>query len=251
MAGHSKWHNIRVRKMRQDLVRGRLFGKLAREITIAARLGGGDPNSNPRLRAAIDRAKEHGMPMDNIERAIKKGTGELEGEQYEEVIYEGYGPGGVAILVEALTDNRNRTTSELRRIFQKHGGSLSEAGSVAWVFEKKALVVVDANVVDEDLIIACALDAGADDVQQKDGTYEIVAEPKQLQAIKIALEQSGIPYQLATITNMPKTVVRVEGEEARRLLALLRDLEDHDDVQNVSANFDVPDELLEEIGEAA
>lgn len=251
MAGHSKWHNIRVRKMRQDLVRGRLFGKLAREITIAARLGGGDPDSNPRLRAAIDRAKEHGMPMDNIERAIKKGTGELEGEQYEEVIYEGYGPGGVAILVEALTDNRNRTTSELRRLFQKHGGSLSEAGSVAWVFEKKALVVVDANLVDEDSIIACALDAGADDVQRKDETYEIVAEPKQLQAIKAALEQSGIPYQLATVTNLPKTVVRVEGEEARKLLALLRDLEDHDDVQNISANFDIPDELLEEMSEAA
>jgi len=251
MAGHSKWHNIRVRKMRQDLVRGRLFGKLAREITVAARLGGGDPNSNPRLRTAIDRAKEHGMPMDNIERAIKKGTGELEGEQYEEVIYEGYGPGGVAILIEALTDNRNRTTSEIRRLFQRHGGSLSEAGSVAWVFEKKALVVVDANVVDEDTIIACALDVGADDVQRKDGTYEIVAEPKQLQAIKITLEQNGIPYQLATITNLPKTIVRVEGEEARRLLALLRDLEDHDDVQNVSANFDVPDEILEEIGEAA
>jgi YebC/PmpR family DNA-binding regulatory protein len=189
--------------------------------------------------------------MDNIERAIKKGTGELEGEQYEEVIYEGYGPGGVAILVEALTDNRNRTTSELRRLFQKHGGSLSEAGSVAWVFEKKALVVVDAKLVDEDSIIACALDAGADDVQRKDETYEIVAEPKQLQAIKAALERNGIPYQLATITNLPKTVVRVEGEEARKLLALLRDLEDHDDVQNVSANFDVPDELLEEMGEAA
>lgn len=251
MAGHSKWHNIRVRKMRQDLARGRLFGKLAREITVAARLGGGDPDSNPRLRAAIDRAKEHGMPMDNIERAIKKGIGELEGEQYEEVIYEGYGPGGVAILVEALTDNRNRTTSELRRLFQKHGGSLSEAGSVAWVFEKKALVVVDANLVDEDSIIACALDAGADDVQRKDGTYEIVAEPKQLQAIKAALERNGIPYQLATITNLPKTVVRVEGEEARKLLALLRDLEDHDDVQSVSANFDVPDELLEEMSEAA
>ena len=251
MAGHSKWHNIRVRKMRQDLLRGRLFSKLAREITVAARLGGGDPNTNPRLRAAIDRAKEHGMPMDNIERAIKKGTGELEGEQYEEVIYEGYGPGGVAILVEALTDNRNRTTSELRRLFQRHGGNLAEAGSVAWVFDKKALVIVDANAVDEDTLLACALDAGAEDVQRKDSTYEIITEPKQLTALKQALEQQNIPYQLATITNLPKTTVRVEGEEARRLLSLLRDLEDHDDVQNVSANFDVPDELLEEMGEAA
>lgn len=251
MAGHSKWHNIRVRKMRQDLIRGRIFGKLAREITVAARLGGGDPNSNPRLRAAIDRAKEHGMPMDNIERAIKKGTGEIEGEQYEEVVYEGYGPGGVAILIEALTDNRNRTTSELRRLFNKYGGNLSEAGSVAWVFEKKALVVIDANVVDEDTIISCALDAGADDVQRKNGTYEILAEPRQLQALKNILEKNGIPYQMAVITNMPKTVIRVEGEEARKLLALLRDLEDHDDVQNVSANFDVPDDLLEEMGEAA
>lgn len=251
MAGHSKWHNIRVRKMRQDLIRGKLFSKLAREITVAARLGGGDPDSNPRLRAAIDRAKEHGMPMDNIERAIKKGIGELEGEQYEEVIYEGYGPGGVAILVEALTDNKNRTTSELRRLFQRYGGNLAEAGSVAWVFEKRALVVVDANVVDEDTIIACALEAGADDVQRKDETFEIAAEPKQLQAIKSVLEKNGITYQLATITNIPKTVVSVEGEEAKRLLALLRDLEDHDDVQSVSANFDVPDELLEEMGEAA
>jgi YebC/PmpR family DNA-binding regulatory protein len=250
MAGHSKWHNIRVRKMRQDLMRGRLFAKLTREIVVAARLGGPDPETNPRLRAAIDRAKDNGMPMENIERAIKKGAGELEGEQYEEVIYEGYGPGGVAILLEGLTDNRNRTTSELRRLFQKHGGSLSEAGSVAWVFDKKALVVVDASA-DEDTLLACALEAGADDVQRKDGTYEIVAEPRQLQAIKTALEQNGIAYQLATVTNMPKTTVRVEGEEARKLLALLRDLEDHDDVQNVSANFDIPDELLEEMGEAA
>ncbi|GBC98531.1 putative transcriptional regulatory protein [bacterium HR17] len=251
MAGHSKWHNIRVRKMRQDLVRGRLFAKLTREIQVAARLGGPDPETNPRLRAAIDRAKEHGMPMENIERAIKKGAGELEGEQFEEVIYEGYGPGGVAILVEALTDNRNRTTSELRRIFQKHGGSLGEAGSVAWVFEKKALAVVDANAVDEDTLLACVLDAGAEDVQRKDSTYEILAEPRQLHAIRTALERHGIPYQMATIANIPKTTVPVEGDDARKLLALLRDLEDHDDVQNVSANFDIPDALLEEIGEAA
>lgn len=251
MAGHSKWHNIRIRKMRQDLLRGRLFAKLTREIIVAARTGGGDPESNPRLRAAIDRAKEQGVPMENIDRSIKKGTGELEGEHYEEVIYEGYGPGGVAILVEALTDNRNRTTSELRRLFQKHGGNLAEAGSVAWVFEKKALVLVDAEAADEDTLIACALDAGADDVQRKDSTYEIVAEPKQLEAIKRTLEQNGITYQTASITNLPKTVVRVEGSEAKRLLTLLKDLEDHDDVQNVSANFDVPDELLEEMGEAA
>ncbi len=249
MAGHSKWHNIRIRKMRQDLVRGRLFAKLTREIVVAARTGGGDPDSNPRLRAAIDRAKEQGVPMDNIDRSIKKGTGELAGEHYEEVIYEGYGPGGVAILVEALTDNRNRTTSELRRLFQKHGGNLAEAGSVAWVFEKKALVLVDEKATDEDTLIACALDGGAEDVQRKDSTYEIVAEPKKLEAIKRTLEQNGIAYQMASVTNLPKTVVRVEGSEAKRLLALLRDLEDHDDVQSVSANFDVPDELLEEMGE--
>lgn len=251
MAGHSKWHNIRVRKMRQDLVRGRIFSKLTRELVVAAKLGGNDPETNPRLRAAIDRAKENGMPVENIERAIKKGTGELEGEHYEEVIYEGYGPGGVAIMVEALTDNRNRTTSELRRLFQKHGGNLGEAGCVAWLFEKRALVVVDANSVDEDTVMTCALEANADDVQRKDGTYEIIAEPKQLQAIKRVLEQNGITYQLATIANTPKTTAWVEGEEAKKLLTLLRDLEDHDDVQNISSNFEVPDELLEEIGEAA
>ncbi len=246
MSGHSKWHNIRVRKMRQDLLRGRLFSRLTREIIVAARAGGADPNANPRLRAAIDRAREHGMPAENVERAIKRGTGELAGAAYEEVVYEGYGPGGAAILVEAVTDNKNRTTSELRRLFQKYGGSLGEAGCVAWQFKKKAVFTIDAKKADEDTVTEVALEVGADDLQKRDSYYEIIGEPRLFSSLKDALQRKGIPVQSSTITSVPQSSVFVEGDDARRLLALIRDLEDHDDVQNVSSNFDVPDALLEE-----
>lgn len=252
MAGHSKWHNIRIRKTKQDTIRGKLFSKLTRELIIAARLGGSDPETNPRLRQAIERAREAGMPRENIERAIKRGTGELSGsEQLVEMTYEGYGPGGVAILIEVVTDNRNRTTSELRKIFEKHGGTLGEPGCVSWLFERKAFVVVSQDMADEDTIMQCALEAGAEDIAPKDDSFEIIAEPKQLQAIKSSLESCKIPYTLATVTYVPKQVVQVDGNEARRLLRLLQELEDHDDVQSVSANFDMPAYIMEEFSEAA
>lgn len=252
MAGHSKWHNIRVRKTKQDALKGKLFSKLTRELIVAARLGGGDAETNPRLRQAIERAKDAGMPQESIERAIKRGTGELSGgEQLVEVVYEGYGPGGVAILVEAVTDNRNRTTSELRKLFEKHGGTLGEPGCVSWLFERKALVTVSQDSADEDKVMQCALEAGADDMTPKDDSFEIIADPKQLQAIKNALESCSIPYTLATVTYIPKQVVHVDGNEARRLLRLLQELEDHDDVQNVSANFEMPTHIMEEFSEAA
>ncbi|HID05602.1 MAG TPA: YebC/PmpR family DNA-binding transcriptional regulator [Armatimonadetes bacterium] len=252
MAGHSKWHNIRIRKSRQDALRGKLFSKLTRELIVAARLGGGDPETNPRLRHAIERARDAGMPHDNIERAIKRGTGELQdGEQLVEAVYEGYGPGGVAILVEAVTGNRNRTTSELRKLFERHGGTLGEPGCVAWLFDRKALVIVAQDAADEETVMECALEGGADDMSPKDGTYEIVADPKQLQPLKELLASRDIPLMIATVTYIPKQVVHVEGDEARKLLRLLQELEEHDDVQNVSANFDVPDAIMDEISEAA
>ncbi|MCS7254434.1 MAG: YebC/PmpR family DNA-binding transcriptional regulator [Armatimonadota bacterium] len=252
MAGHSKWHNIRVRKTKQDALKGKLFSKLTRELIVAARSGGGDPEMNPRLRHAIERAKEAGMPQESIERAIKRGTGELvDGEQLVEAIYEGYGPGGVAILIEAVTDNRNRTTSELRKLFEKHGGTLGEPGCVSWLFERRALVTVSQASADEDEVMQCAIEAGADDMNPKDDSFEIIAEPKQLQAIKSALESRNIPYTLATVTYIPRQIAYVDGSDARRLLKLLQELEDHDDVQNVSANFEMPAQIMEEFSEAA
>ncbi|MFA4016614.1 MAG: hypothetical protein RUDDFDWM_001724 [Candidatus Fervidibacterota bacterium] len=252
MAGHSKWHNIRVRKTKQDALKGKLFSKLTRELIVAARLGGGDPEVNIRLRQAIEKAKEAGMPHESIERAIKRGTGELAGgEQLVEAIYEGYGPGGVAILVEAVTDNRNRTTSELRKLFEKHNGTLGERGCVSWLFERKALVTVPQNSADEETIMQCAIEAGADDVVLREDTYEIIAEPKQLQALKDALDNHNIQYTYAAVTYVPKQVVQIDGSEARMLLRLLQELEEHDDVQNVSANFDMPESLMEEFSKAA
>ncbi len=245
MAGHSKWANIKHKKAREDAKRGKIFTKIAREIIVAARLGGGDPDSNPRLRRAIQKAKSYNMPKENIERAIKRGTGELEGTSFEEVIYEGYGPGGVAILIEAITDNRNRTVSEIRTIFTKHGGSLGEAGCVAWMFDKKGMITVEG--VDEDKLMEIAIEAGAEDVREDEGVFQVITAPDELEDVKEQIEQRGITVKEATLTYLPQSTVRVEGEKAEKLIKLLDALENHDDVQNVYANFDVPEEVLSSI----
>ena len=245
MAGHSKWANIKHKKAREDAKRGKIFTKIAREIIVAARLGGGDPDHNPRLRRAIQKAKSYNMPKENIERAIKRGTGELEGTSFEEVIYEGYGPGGVAILIEAITDNRNRTVSEIRTIFTKHGGSLGEAGCVAWMFDKKGMITVEG--VDEDRLMEIAIEAGAEDVREEEGVFQVITAPDELEDVREQLEQRGVTIKEATLTYIPQSTVRVEGEKAEKLIKLLDALENHDDVQNVYANFDVPEEVLSSI----
>lgn len=249
MAGHSKWAQIKHKKAKIDKQKGKIFSKLIREIMVAARQGGGNPDFNPRLRIAIDKAKSHNMPWENIERAIKKGTGELEGARYEQVVYEGYGPGGVAIMVVALTDNKNRTVGEIRHIFSKYGGRLAGAGSVAWQFEEKGLIYVERDKVSEDEILEVALESGAQDVRVEEDSYEIVTEPKNFENVKKALEEKNIPYTQAEITMIPQNTVNVEPRKAETLLKLLDALEEHDDVQNVYSNFDIPQEVLKEIGE--
>ncbi len=249
MSGHSKWSTIKYKKAIQDSKRGKVFTKVIREITVAARIGGGDPMANPRLRAAISNAKAENMPKENIERAIKKGTGELEGVNYEEVTYEGYGPGGVAILIEAITDNRQRTVADVRHLFSKRGGSLGEPGSVAWIFEKKGLVLVEKDKVDEETLIDIALEANADDIQEQESEWEVYIAPEAFEGLKSALESNGIPVLSAEITMLPSNTVRIEdGKKAGQLLELMEALEDNDDVQHVYANFDIPDELLKRIG---
>lgn len=247
MAGHSKWASIKHKKAATDAKRGQLFTKLARAITVAAREGGGDPDANFTLAAAIEKAKSYSMPKDNIQRAIDRGTGAGGGgEDIERVVYEGYGPGGAAIMVEALTDNRNRTGSELRHAFDKHNGSLGEPGSVAWQFEKRGVVIVDADRYTEDDLIA-AIDAGADDVAQDGDILKVTSEPSALSAVREALEQSGVEIQSAELTMEPSTTVEVAGEsEARSLMKLMETLDDHDDVEAVHANFDIPESVLEE-----
>ncbi len=248
MSGHSKWSTIKHKKAAQDAKRGKIFTKLIKEITVAARLGGGDPAANPRLRAAIEAAKAANMPKNNIERAIKKGTGELEGVSYEEVTYEGYGPGGVAVLVETITDNRQRTVAEVRHIFAKRGGNLGEPGSVAWIFEKKGLIVVEKDKVDEDTLMAAALEAEAEDISDAGSEWEIETSPEELTRVKKALEDKGIEILSAKVTMVPSNIVKVEDEKkAQQLIALMNALEENDDVQNVYANFDIPDELLEKV----
>ncbi len=248
MSGHSKWHNIKIRKQKMDLVRGKLFSKLAREIAVAAREGGGDPAGNARLRTAIERAREAGMPNENVQRAIQRGTGGSEGASYETIIYEGYAPGGVAVLVEVLTDNRNRTASDIRSTFAKHGGSLGAAGSVAWMFDRVGLITVDRQAVAEDDLLLVALESGADDVRTSGEVYEIVTPPDAFYKVKQALEAGGIPVQSADVTMVPRSTVRVEGKEARQVLSLMDALEDQDDVQRAYANFDIPDEILQQVG---
>ena len=247
MSGHSKWHNIRVRKQAVDAKKGKVFSKASREIIIAARLGGGDPSANARLRIAIEKARDVGMPKDNIERAIKRGTGELESEQLEEIVYEGYAPGGVALMIEVATDNRNRTVPDIRRLLARAGGSLGETGCVRWMFERRGVIRIDAQGVSEDEVTLAALDAGAEDVTAEDDTIVVRCAPENLEAVREGLTKAGVAMQSAEITLEPQTTVRVEGEQARAVLRLLDELEDYQDVQEVYSNFDMPDEVLEEM----
>lgn len=247
MSGHSKWASIKHKKAAADAKRGRLFTKLIREITVAARNGGGDPNANPRLRTVIEAAKAANMPGDNIERAIKRGTGELEGVSYEEVTYEGYGPQGVAVLVQCLTDNKNRTAAEVRSIFNKNEGSLAGAGSVAWLFEKKGLIVIPQQAIAEDKLMEIALNAGAEDLSQAGDKYEITTGLSEFEAVRTALAEAGLKPESAELTMIPKSQVPVSAESARAVLRLIDALQDHDDVQNVYANCDIPDEVMKEV----
>jgi YebC/PmpR family DNA-binding regulatory protein len=247
MSGHSKWHSIRHKKAAVDAKRGKVFSRLIKEVTVAARLGGGDPSGNPRLRAAIAAAKAANMPASNIERAVKKGTGELPGVSYEEFVLEGYGPGGVAVLVELMTDNRNRTVAEIRHLFSKHGNNLGEVGCVAWMFEKKGLMLLKQEGVDEDALMEAALDVGAEDVKAEEGELEITTDAASFEEAKKALEGQGYEFTMAELTMLPQSNVRLEGRSAEQMLKLMEMLEDHDDVQNVYANFDIPDEVMERI----
>ena len=249
MSGHSKWASIKHKKGTLDAKRGKIFTKLIREITVAARSGGGSPDANPRLRLAIQHAKDANMPADNIDRAIKKGTGELEGVNYEEVVYEGYGPGGIAIIVDVLTDNKNRASGEIRNTFAKKGGNLAGQGSVNWIFEKKGYIVVNKSEIDEEKLMDVVLDAGADDMKTEETTYAVTTQPADFEKVRKVLEDKKIKMESAEITNVPKNTIKVTGEDARKVLSLVNELEDHDDVQNVYANFDIPDDILKELGE--
>lgn len=245
MSGHSKWHSIKHKKAATDAKRGKAFGRLNKEITIAARLGGGDPGFNPRLRLAIDKAKAENMPRENIERAIKKGTGELEGYNLEEMKVEGYGPGGVAILLDVTTDNRNRTLPEVRRLFSKHGGNLGESGSVAWMFHKKGYLVVEKEKIGEEELLEIALEAGAEDVNDDGDSWEVFTPPDGLEPVVRALEDRKIPIAVQQIGMIPQSQVKLEGKNAQQVLKLMEALEDHDDVQNVWANFDIEEKEIE------
>lgn len=245
MSGHSKWHNIRLRKGKQDAQRSNLFTKLAREIIVAAKQGGGNPDANIRLRLAIQKARENSMPAENIKRAIQRGTGEIEGANYEEVTYEGYGPGGVAVMVSCLTDNRNRTVADLRTIFSKNGGNMAESGCVAWMFDQVGLVSIQKDAVDEDTLMMVALDAGAEDIRTEGDSYEVICPPDALPDLREALTKAGIQFVSADVTMLPKTTVQVTGKEATQVLRMMGQLEDHDDVQEVYANFDIPEDVLE------
>lgn len=248
MSGHSKWASIKHKKGAVDAKRGKVFTKLIKEITVATRLGGKDPDSNSRLRVAIAAAKAENMPKENIERAIKKGTGELEGSNYEEVTYEGYGPGGVAVLIEVLTDNKNRAVADVRHLFERSGGNLGEAGCVAWMFSQKGLIVFQKDQVEEEMLFELALEAGADDIKEDEKELEVITEPSSFEKVKMAIENAGISYTLAEITMIPKTTVKIDDKHAQQMLTLMESLEDNEDVNHVYANFDIPDEVMEAIG---
>ena len=245
MSGHSKWSTIKHKKAAKDAKRGKIFTKLIKEITVAARMGGGDINANPRLRTAVLTARSNSMPSENIDRAIKKGTGELEGVTYEEIQYEGYGPGGVAIIAQVLTDNKNRTVSEIRRMFSKHGGNMGETGCVGWMFDKKGILTVDKSQVDEDHLMDIALDAGAEDVRDEGEVFEVVTQPEDFEKVKERLDQEKIAVASGQVSLVPKNTVDVDAKNVEQVLKLSEELEDHDDVQNVAANFNIPDELMD------
>jgi YebC/PmpR family DNA-binding regulatory protein len=250
MSGHSKWSTIKHKKAAKDAKRGKLFTKLIKEISVAAKLGGGDLNANPRLRTAVTTARQNSMPTDNIDRAIKKGTGELEGVVYEEVSYEGYGPGGAAVLVMVMTDNRNRTVAEIRRVFTKHGGSMGESGCVAWMFHKKGVISVEKSQCDEDRLMEVALEAGADDVEDDGSTYQVTTSPEAFEAVKASLDTAGIATAAAAVSMVPQSTQRLTGTQAEQTLKLLDELEDHDDVQDVASNIDISQEELERLSAA-
>jgi YebC/PmpR family DNA-binding regulatory protein len=250
MSGHSKWSTIKHKKGAADAKRGKVFTRIIKEITLSARLGGGDPEGNPRLRQAIAAAKAENMPKDNIEKAIKKGTGELEGgAAYEEIIYEGYGPGGVAVLVEVMTDNKNRTVSEIRHIFSKHGGNLGENGCVSWMFEKKGSLIFDKKEVNEDELLELVLEAGGEDVKEQESEYEVITDPSSFEEVKKVMDNEGLKYLLAEISMIPQNTVKLDEQKAGQMLKLMEKMEDNDDVQNVYANFDITDEIMEKLSQ--
>jgi len=248
LSGHSKWHSIKHAKGAADAARGKLFARLARQIEVAARDGGGDVEANPSLRAMIQKARDGSMPKDNIERAIKRGTGELEGVRYETVTYEGYATNGVAVYAEVLTDNRNRTGSDIKNIFTRNGGSLAEPGAVAWQFERKGVIILEKSAGTEDDLMLAALDAGADDIEDQGDTWQITTRPSDLHAVRAALDEAGIAFTSADLTMLPSTTVALrEASQAKSVLRVIDALEEHDDVQNVYANFDIPDDVLQAV----
>jgi YebC/PmpR family DNA-binding regulatory protein len=248
MSGHSKWSTIKRKKGAIDAKRGKAFTKIIKEITLAARIGGGDVEGNSRLRQAVMAAKEENMPKDNIERAIKKGLGSGEGAaNYEEVTYEGYGPGGVAVLVEIMTDNKNRTVAEIRHILSKHGGNLGENGCVAWIFNKKGSIVIDKKIIDEDALMELALEAGAEDVTSEGNEFEVITDPASFEKVKKAIDAKGIKHLEARIGMIPSNTVKLEANKAEQMLKMMEKLEDNDDVQNVYANFDIDDDVMEKL----
>ena len=244
MSGHSHWATIKFKKAAADAKKGKVFSKIARRITLAAKTGGGDPDSNLELRYALDDARQSNMPKDNVDRAVKKGTGELPGVMYEAAIYEGYGPGGVAIMAEALTDNRNRTASEIRKIFERHGGNLGESRCVSWMFERKGVITLDAIGVDEDALMMAVLDAGAENMERVADTYEITTEPHSLQKVKQALEVGGYKVQAAQPRQVPKNLVGLDAAAGRKVIKLIDSLDEQDDIQTISSNYSIPDEVM-------
>lgn len=243
MSGHSKWANIKHKKGREDAKRGKIFTKLIKEVTVAARMGGGDPSSNPRLRSAVTAARAENMPKDTLERAIKRGTGELEGVNYEDIVYEGYGPGGAAVIVESLTDNKNRAIAEIRHIFAKCGGNIGANGCVSWMFDKKGLIVVAKESVDEEALMETAIEAGAEDVKDEDENFEVITAPEDFNEVKEAIDQAAIPTVMAEVTMIPQNMSELVGKDAEKMVRLMDMLDDCDDVQNVHTNADIPDDL--------